>query len=413
MPLEILFKLIHSDKLLPMIKYNPGRERENIYRFFTDNVVATNGKQIPYLYTTYKNKKGKIVKLSKLMARKKRVSFYIEYNEQDVKYTLLCEFETNGNITIKLQHGTALDISTIEDVIKNAINEPILEKIKNYLEQSGYTFQLFTSFDDKNIEFKKIEFLALLEIKKNIHLKNYLGCLSGVFTVIDGDLTGDKEEIKLLYKRVSNYNKLNSVESFITELSKADESPPEIIKQLMGNFSMPEETATKQYADWGSQVATEANLFENKSITIRTNTGFPVSITRDNSNFKTSILINSINDIRYIQYMVIYIDTMLRLIIDKKSTNIPQKDITKICKGRAIKDITVETDVKAVQIEFSSDKKEEFFSFFGEQEDSMNKEEEEVDFEGITFEEDIGSPSESGTPSSTKEIRLWRHNIWR
>ena len=45
-----------------MIKYNPGRDRENIYRLFTDNTISTDGKQIPYLYTTNDNRKGKIIR---------------------------------------------------------------------------------------------------------------------------------------------------------------------------------------------------------------------------------------------------------------------------------------------------------------------------------------------------------------
>ena len=45
---------------------------------------------------------------------------------------------------------------------------------------------LFDSFADENIEFKEITFISLIEIKKNIHLKNYLACLSGVFTVYRG-----------------------------------------------------------------------------------------------------------------------------------------------------------------------------------------------------------------------------------
>ena len=58
-PLEILFKLINSNTEIPLIKYNPGRTRENIYRLFTDNQIATNGKNIPYLYSKNKNKKSK------------------------------------------------------------------------------------------------------------------------------------------------------------------------------------------------------------------------------------------------------------------------------------------------------------------------------------------------------------------
>ena len=48
-PLEIIFKLIHSTREIPMIKFNPGSKRENIYRLYTSNNIATNGKKNPFL----------------------------------------------------------------------------------------------------------------------------------------------------------------------------------------------------------------------------------------------------------------------------------------------------------------------------------------------------------------------------
>ena len=109
LPLEILFKLIHSDENMPLIKYNPGRERENIYRLFTNNVIATNGKNIPYLYTENGNKKGKIIKISRVLAKRKRVGFYIEFPFENNLYVITCEFESNGNINISVNHNSALN----------------------------------------------------------------------------------------------------------------------------------------------------------------------------------------------------------------------------------------------------------------------------------------------------------------
>ena len=216
------------------------------------------------------------------------------------------EEDVSGNINISINHNAALNPEKIETVIKLAINEPILDKIKSFLEQSGYTYMLFDSFNDDNIEFKEITFLSMIEIKKNIHLKNYLACLSGVFTVLDGDLSGKSEEIKLKYKRVSNYNQMDSIDSFINEMRKKGEESDLIRRQLVGNFGLTEEVARQKYADWASQVATETDLFENRRITIRTNTGFPVSITRNKANFSTRITISNINDIGYLRHVFIY-----------------------------------------------------------------------------------------------------------
>ena len=34
LPLEVLFKIIHSDTQMPLIKYNPGANYENIYSLY-------------------------------------------------------------------------------------------------------------------------------------------------------------------------------------------------------------------------------------------------------------------------------------------------------------------------------------------------------------------------------------------
>ena len=44
LPLDLIFKILNSDQNIPLIKYNPGKKQENIYRFYTDK-IATNGKK--------------------------------------------------------------------------------------------------------------------------------------------------------------------------------------------------------------------------------------------------------------------------------------------------------------------------------------------------------------------------------
>ena len=48
LPLELIFKVINADKNRVMIKYNPGKKKEKIYRLYSDG-IARNGLKIPYL----------------------------------------------------------------------------------------------------------------------------------------------------------------------------------------------------------------------------------------------------------------------------------------------------------------------------------------------------------------------------
>ena len=346
-PLEILFKIINSDEQIPLVKYNPGQRRENIYRLFTANNVATNGKRIPYLYTTNGNRKGKIIQISKAIARKRRVGFYIQLEIDDKIQPLVCEFEANGNIHVHLDTGHPIRVEDVDRIVSDAINEPILRKVHAFLEQSGYTYIMFEGLRSKNIEIKTVTYVSSVTVKKNIHLKNYLGCLSSVFNVFDGDLKAASDVISMRYKRVSNFNALDSEEAFINELRQQGTSSNDVIRELGLNFQLSEEEAKLKYASWISQIRTETDLFENKAVTIRTNTGFPVFIRRDGVNFRTTVTVESINNINYIDYLHIYIDSLLRLLTDKESTSVSKGAVSALCKGSAVSEVQDDEDIKA------------------------------------------------------------------
>ena len=59
LPLEILFKTIHSNEKIPLIKFNQGGGYENIYRVFTDDYISLTGIKVPYLYVKNNFKKKK------------------------------------------------------------------------------------------------------------------------------------------------------------------------------------------------------------------------------------------------------------------------------------------------------------------------------------------------------------------
>ena len=51
-PLDIIFKIIHSTKDIQLIKYNPGMKKENIYRLYTgDKNINIKGEKIPLITT--------------------------------------------------------------------------------------------------------------------------------------------------------------------------------------------------------------------------------------------------------------------------------------------------------------------------------------------------------------------------
>ena len=137
--MDVIFKLIHATDHNPLIKFNSGvrPRKENVFRLFADKITK-DGRKIPFL------SKSIIYKLVKTIGRSRGVSVYISYQETENTelYSIICEFEENGNIHISCDFDNILSIEEIENLFKIAVN-PIIEDIRLYLEQNGYSIQLF------------------------------------------------------------------------------------------------------------------------------------------------------------------------------------------------------------------------------------------------------------------------------
>jgi len=322
-PLEVLFKIIHATELNPLIKYNPSVKQENVYRLFTDK-ISTDGRKIPYL------KKAAIFKLMKTIGKNKSVTVYIETNENNSSQNLICEFDENGYITVISEFKTVVSISEIDKIMSDSIN-PIIEEIKNVLEQSGYKLKKFNSLYDENVEIKQLTYESQIIITESFDIDKYKGCLSTVFT---NESNMYKSGINLRFKRVSNFSKVTSQEAFILEKSDQGYRGQEIIELLLENFQ--DDLNRKQAEDLVRKVANEIQLergVKRSEIRIKENPGFKTTINLEKESGKITIVMDNINDINYLTTIPIYLDTMVRLTQDKKSTKYPIKDINKLCSA--------------------------------------------------------------------------------
>ena len=349
-PIDILFKLIHSTNEIPFIKYNPGNKRENIYRLFTGNNIATNGKKIPILYTEYGNRKNKIKQLSKELARKKRVAFFISVPIEDKKQDIICEFSDKGDIFISIDFSKPVDIMRIEDLIRDSINEAILEKIYDFLSQSGYNFVLFQNLSDPNIEINNITYVSSIAHNKKINLNKFASCISSIFTINKGIIKSNEDTILLTYKRVSNYKKMDAIQTFISDSLREGNTTADVIQNISIQFDKEPQEAARLVASWISESDVLVDAFENKKI-FKNSPGFPVFITSDkildNSVYKQAsiIKVENINNLNYLHFLHIYIDSMMRLVIDKKSTNVTVKKINSLCNKK-----TTDNDIELPQV---------------------------------------------------------------
>ena len=331
-PLEVIFKLIHATRTIPLIKLNPSKKHEKIYRLYC-NKSAKNGKKIPYL------SKAVVFKLAKTIGGSKRVSCYMEYEDKSTTTSktipIIVEFDNFANIYVKVEFKETKSISDIEKMLGEAVN-PLIEVIRNYLVTSGYSMNLFNSFYDKNIEITNLKYFSYISIDKNINLNNLLGCVSSIFNVLVGEL---KNGIVMRYKRVSNFNEMDSQEAFIVELLNRANEDEDIVKLLMDNFQLSETDAQLKIADLLNSLQMVQTLNKRRKLKIKNNPGFLTKITQDP--FKQNIMIemDNINDIFYMNVIPIYIDSLIRITQSPETSNVDVSTIDGLCKTKQVEDI--------------------------------------------------------------------------
>ncbi len=322
-PLEVIFKLLHADKNNPLIKYNPSSRQENIFRLYTDK-IATDGRKIPYL------KKSLIFKIIKNIGKTKSVSVYIENSKDYDLYQLICEFDENGYTTIQAELKNAVEENKINELFIENIN-PILQEISSILQQSGYKISLFENIKSDNIEIRQLTYQTQIKIKTSINLDLYKGCISSVFTNETGIF---KKDIHLRFKRVSNFNKVTSQEAFILEKRDDGLRGDEIVEALLDNFSddLNRKDAEDLVRKMVNQIQVEMG-FRKTDIKIKDNPGFKTILLLDKLTGILTINVENINDIEYLSTIPIYLDSMIRITQDKKSTKFPTKEIDNICSS--------------------------------------------------------------------------------
>ena len=346
LPIDVIFKLVHTSKEIPFIKLNPGNRKEKLYRIYTES-ISSDGRKIPYL------SKANILKLSRDIGKIKRLAIYIEkWITPVLKNITRLEIDSTGSIYVNTNFPDPVNISVCEDIIKQSIN-PILLTIKEFIEQSGYSIELFSSLNKRNIEVVEIKYTQLVTITKNIHLQKIIGCVSNCFNVIEDNI---KKGIVMRYKKVSNFNIMSSQQAMIIELVNKGFPRNEVITAISQNYNIEKDDAEEVYIRFINEIEVERGLYENKRLKIRDNPGFLTTINVDN--FTNNIIINvsNIDNILYLETLPKMIFSILA--ISQNIYNPEYKnDIQKICKKK-IRDNTVIVDIVApVEQEFKTNQK--------------------------------------------------------
>jgi hypothetical protein len=112
-PSEIFFRLFHSTKDIPLIKLNPGKKQENIYRLFAPK-TSENGHKVPLL------KKKRIIKIINSCKKENTIYYIIDTPFKDTIIPVIVEINKLGHIYITLADLELLKFKDVETIVKNA-----------------------------------------------------------------------------------------------------------------------------------------------------------------------------------------------------------------------------------------------------------------------------------------------------
>ena len=317
-PLDIIFKQIHASKgsdkpyypFTPMIKYTPGKRREVMFRFYSE-FTSKDGRKIPWL------PKKTINAISRDNKKQNQIVFYVKYTTFKKEIVdVFVELNSNGNIRVRSNLNSPISIEALETIVYNVVN-PIIIKINKTLEKSGYKIRRFDKLTDDNIEIVNFKYQSSIQ-SKTVNIKKIIGCLTSLFDILDTELDFSKG-ILLNFIRVDNYEKMNAIAATITEVFKRTNSQAEIIDSLTTNFSLTRDEALNEIVNFFNQHQRIHGQYVNKQVDIVDNPGFPVSFYKSPFDNKLQIKVDLINSVEFIEIIRIYMDSILRILLQPQS----------------------------------------------------------------------------------------------
>jgi hypothetical protein len=336
-PIDILFKILHTTDEKPLIKLTRNKRDEKMYRLYA-NKVARSGKRIPYL------KKSEIKKIMKETQQEKRVMVLIHFIHEeyqrgeyigDYKIPIKCEFDNHGSIFISFKLEQPLNDDNITKIIEKSVN-PVIQEVATFIEQYGYSMTTFHSLYSKNVIIREIKYKTLLKLPHDFkfNIPENMGCISSIFNVIEYK---EGQRIIMRYKRVSNYNEMESIDAFIMQQFLKSSYQADVVTGLMENYqSLTYSEAVRRVSNLLDQLQL-SELNKQTKIKVNIHPGFFTSIIQyqivTNGNFEINV--ENIDNIYYLDHIEKMVDSFLRLLLYKKSepnTNVSGEQITKLCK---------------------------------------------------------------------------------
>lgn len=383
LPLESIFKAIHTDNNINIIKYNPGKNKENVYRIYTTQSTKT-GKKIPTL------PKSQIISISKQSDKLNSITFYTRVKDKSINISI----DKNSNFIFNVSFKQGRSIANTEAFISKYYN--IISSILNeLLLQTGFNVPNFTSLSQDNIEINDIKYNITFESPKQLPYSDCNPLFSLIFDIISE--SSNKNEVVLNYKRVKNYKSMDAINKIIYDNYKNNQNERELIKILIQNYEYTEKAAIEKVTNFFNNFNRVRGKYINYNIDIVENPGFTTVMNYVPFDNNISFTFSKIDDINYLKFIKIYMDSIFRILLKPETIEIDSNIIKEKCtkKVQTVDDedimvVTNETSpinivpMNFIDKEVDIDQEDSDIIFF----DDDDEDEEDDNDDGIFFDDD-------------------------
>ena len=383
LPADVVFKVLRSSNIVPIIKFQPGKNVEKLLRLYAPK-RSKDGRRIPYV------PKAELIKLARSATGTNRVSAFILPEGSNNKF--VCEFLTDATIRVRAEFVEILPFSAINEAIKQHVN-PVIQIISQFVSQRGYQLDKFVSIDDSRVSIEDMKYRIGYPIKDDTSVNKFAACLTSVFNIEESDL---RKGIKMRYKRVANFSEMDSIEAMIIKARKQNMENEDIVQKIIDEFRKEQEDAIEILQQFDE-------LAERKQVRVK-EPGFPVMITRNPEENNMDIVISDINGMDYVNHVTCFIDSLARITQDIGSTSVAKSRIKEVCKGKKVNVVMVEELVAEPVEEFNVVEEDVYRPAIDDDfMDFMLEGEEDEDEEDDEGSEDIESEEQSGGAKEEKD----------
>ena len=315
LPLENIFKNVHCDKYINIIKYNPGNKKENIYRVYTKTSSKT-GKPIPYV------SKQRLISVSKQTDKSHTITFHIR--DDDMILNIVLDRDCNISFNMILSKGRS--DTSVEKAIKTNY-DMISSLLNNILLQVGFKVPIFTSLKQSNFEIKDIHYDISIASQKPLEISK----CNSLFALIFDSKKESQNEIHINYKRVSNYKQMDAINKIIYDNYNEHQDEKLVIQLLIKHHNYTEKAAIRKMTEFFNDFNRIRGKYVNYNINIVEQPGFPTTLSYIPFDNEIRFQIKSINHVHYLQHINIYIDSLLCVLLYPEVITIPNKLIQQKC----------------------------------------------------------------------------------